>query len=173
MAKIFVIDDDPGIVALLERHLRARGYETASAGDGMTAAQVCAREKPDLVLLDFYIPAADGRIMLDRLRALPGFSAMPVLVITGGVLTDVMALLPDRGLRFLEKPLDLALLDKMVAELLGPKAVRPAPAPAPAAPSLPPIPPLAGRPDAGAPAPLQLGGDDDAPASGETLDLDI
>lgn len=167
MAKIFIVDDDPGCVQLLERFLGKRGYEVASSSNGLTAAQDGAREKPDLILLDFVIPAADGRVLLDRFRAAPETARAPVLVITGAPLADVMARLPDRGLRFIEKPLDLGLLERLVAELLGPLA---APPPAPAAPELPPIPPLAPRPSA--PAPLDLADDAPPPPAGDTLDLD-
>ena len=54
-----VIDDDASVITLLESALGKRGYSVVSASDAFTAAQTCAREKPDLVLLDFVLPAAD------------------------------------------------------------------------------------------------------------------
>jgi two-component system response regulator VicR len=164
-----VIDDDASVITLLESALRKRGYAVVSASDAFTAAQACAREKPDLVLLDFVLPAADGRIMLDRIRALPGLEKVPVLVITGAVLADVMARLPDRGLRFIEKPFDMALLDRLMNELLGARAVSQLPAPDVA--KLPPIPPLP-PPSRLPPPPLQAGDDEPGSGSGEMLDLD-
>jgi DNA-binding response OmpR family regulator len=165
VAKIFIIDDDASVVQILEQFLRKRGYEVGSSTDGMTAAQACAKFMPDLLLLDFIIPAADGRVMLDRVRSSPGLAKVPVLVITGAPLTDVMARLPDRGLRFIEKPFDNVLLEKLINELLGPLAH--AAPPPPAAAPLPP--PGASK---APPPPLSLS-DDDEPASGGTIELDL
>lgn len=159
MSKILIVDDDPACVSHLQRLLVKRGYEVAAAMDGLTAAQVATREKPDLILLDFFIPAADGRVLLDRFRASPATARTPVLVMTGGSMPDVMAALPDRGLKFIEKPFDLPLLERLIAEFLGPMTAPPL-----TPPSLPPLGPPVSLP----PPPS----DDFEPPAGDTLDLD-
>jgi two-component system phosphate regulon response regulator PhoB len=166
MAKILIVDDDPGIVALLEKHLTGRGYAVASVTDAMKVASVCVSAAPDLILLDYVLPGASGRLLLDRIRSLPGLAAVPVVVITAHSLAEVISVLPDRGLRFIEKPFDMLQLDRLLTELLGFRAVPAPPPPGPALPSLPPIPMLAPRPT------LQLGEDEAPGGGGETLDLD-
>lgn len=163
MAKILIVDDDPACVSLLERMLTKLGYETASVTDGLKAAQVAAEEKPDLILLDFIIPAADGRVLLDRLRGAADTARTPVIVITGAPLVDVMARLPDRGLRFIDKPIDQNLLVRLITEALGPLSAPP--------PEPPPLGPPPGSPPP-PPSGLQLSDDDTTTSSGDTLDLD-
>jgi two-component system response regulator MprA len=68
-ARILVVDDDPRIVAAVQRALVYEGWEVQVAGDGPAALR-CARERPpDLVVLDVMLPGLDGREVCRRLRA--------------------------------------------------------------------------------------------------------
>src|SRR5439155_19159735 len=81
--KILVIEDDPVARADLEARLEANGYIVARAADAASALTVVNRERPDLILLDLGLPAGDGYLVLERLRKIEAFAAIPVLVITG------------------------------------------------------------------------------------------
>ncbi len=81
--KILVIEDDPVARADLEARLAANGYTVARAADAASALTVVNRERPDLILLDLGLPAGDGFLVLERLRKIEAFAAIPVLVITG------------------------------------------------------------------------------------------
>ena len=81
--KVLVIEDDPVALADLQARLEANGYVVARAADAASAMTVVNRERPDLILLDLGLPAGDGYLVLERLRKIEAFAAIPVLVITG------------------------------------------------------------------------------------------
>lgn len=80
-SKILVVDDDPGILGMLQLMLRLEGYDAIVCGQPKLVVETMAREKPDLVLLDALMPGLDGIQVLEaiRARALP----TPVLLVTG------------------------------------------------------------------------------------------
>ena len=80
MSRILVVDDEPQIVRALGIHLRARGYEVATASDGAEALQAAAARVPDLVILDLGLPDLDG---VDVITGLRGWSSVPILVLSG------------------------------------------------------------------------------------------
>lgn len=80
MAKhILVVDDEPGICALVERCLSAGGYQVSSARTGAEMRHVLAEAAVDLVVLDLMLPGEGG---LDLLRELRGRTALPVIILT-------------------------------------------------------------------------------------------
>lgn len=138
MAKVLVIDDDPAIVDLLKIQLDALGHSVVVAFDANAAAMIGAKEKPDLITLDFSMPAGDGSKALQRLRLNGVNQRTPVIVITGMAKHDLPPMLQNAfAVKFLQKPIDLGELKKLVDESLGISPAPPpaaAPAPAPAAP---------------------------------------
>jgi two-component system KDP operon response regulator KdpE len=78
--RILVVDDEPRLVRLVREVLQAVGYWVITAGDGKTALEMVALERPDLVLLDVLLPhGMDGYETCRRLRE---FSALPVIMLT-------------------------------------------------------------------------------------------
>ena len=71
MAKILIIEDDPNLRRGMNLRLRANGYETALAEDGVTAVFVARAERPDLALVDIGLPDGDGFSLTQQLRAMP------------------------------------------------------------------------------------------------------
>ena len=80
MSRALVVEDDARIRRTLEVNLRARGYEVDLAGTGEDALQLAARHHPDVVILDFGLPAMDG---LDVVRGLRGWTSVPIVVLSG------------------------------------------------------------------------------------------
>ena len=80
--KILIVDDDTDLRIGINARLRANGYETSFAVDGMTAISVARKECPDLVLLDLGLPGGDGFVVLERMRSHMQLSATPIIVLT-------------------------------------------------------------------------------------------
>ena len=53
-SKILIVDDDPGILAMLQLMLRLEGYDAIVCGEPRLVVDTMASEKPDLVLLDAF-----------------------------------------------------------------------------------------------------------------------
>jgi two-component system response regulator ResD len=77
--KILVIEDEEGIVHLIQLYLKDAGYLVVAAKDGADGLALHARESPDLVLLDIMLPAIDGFEVCRRIRA---WSQTPILMLT-------------------------------------------------------------------------------------------
>ena len=66
--RALVADDEPQICDLLSRFLRRRGYAVVTALTGEAALEEMRRQRPDLVLLDLYLPKLDGLGVLQQVR---------------------------------------------------------------------------------------------------------
>lgn len=77
------MDDDADLRALVERTLRAAGYDTAGAADGSEGIERAVADRPDLVLLDVGLPSLSGWEVCATLRSLAETSAIPVVMLTG------------------------------------------------------------------------------------------
>src|SRR5438105_15875572 len=109
--KILVIEDDPVARADLQARLEANGYIVVRAADAASAMTVVNRERPDLILLDLGLPAGDGYLVLERLRKIEAFAAIPVLVVTGRSDADTRKRVEAMGVApVLSKPVDTEVL---------------------------------------------------------------
>ncbi len=77
--KILVIEDDEGIIHLINLYLKDAGYTMLIARDGADGLALHARENPDLILLDIMLPTIDGFEICRRIRA---WSQTPILMLT-------------------------------------------------------------------------------------------
>ena len=65
---LLIVEDDPPVRRMLERSLRAEGFEVRSAADGGAALVAAEQVTPDLVVLDVAMPGLDGFEVCKRLR---------------------------------------------------------------------------------------------------------
>ncbi|MEU6001336.1 response regulator transcription factor [Streptomyces sp. NPDC047197] len=79
MTRVLVVEDDSRLARALVINLRARAYAVDAAPDGATALRIAAARRPDVVVLDLGLLDMDG---VDVLRALRGWTRVPVLVLT-------------------------------------------------------------------------------------------
>ena len=77
--KILIIEDEEGIIHLLNLYLKDAGYDVVVARDGADGLALHARERPDLVILDIMLPALDGFEVCRRVRV---WSKTPILMLT-------------------------------------------------------------------------------------------
>ena len=66
--RVLVIEDEPDVSALLERHFREHGCPVAVAYSGETGLQLAFADPPDIAVVDVLLPGIDGREVLQRLR---------------------------------------------------------------------------------------------------------
>lgn len=79
---VLVIEDSPELKDLLRERLEAEGYRCLVATDGASGVEIIRRAHPDAVLLDINLPVMNGLDVCRRLRALPEFSRLPIIMVT-------------------------------------------------------------------------------------------
>jgi CheY-like chemotaxis protein len=83
MAKVLVVDDDPGIVSLLRRIIAKRGYEIFTAGDGTDGLALAREHQPDMIFTDIKMPDLGGEELTRLLRDDPAFNDVPIVILSG------------------------------------------------------------------------------------------
>jgi len=115
-AKVLVIDDDPDVRQFIVATLEEQGYRVREAPDGAHGLKEAAREKPDLVILDFIMPGLSGAEVANRL--LSKRSDQAILFVSGYSETEaVRRVAPNAPL--LSKPFRAEALDKAVRGALA------------------------------------------------------
>ncbi|MBF0239082.1 MAG: SpoIIE family protein phosphatase [SAR324 cluster bacterium] len=79
---ILMVDDEPVNLHVLRNHLKSRGYNTISAGDGLSALEKIKISKPDLVLLDVMMPKMGGYEVCQNIREIYNEISLPVIMLT-------------------------------------------------------------------------------------------
>lgn len=80
--RILVVDDEPNIVTALEFLLGSSGYEVQVARTGQEALNALAAPPPDLVLLDVMLPVVSGYDVCRRMRAVPAWRGVKIIMLT-------------------------------------------------------------------------------------------
>ena len=134
MATILVVDDELGIRALLSEILSDEGHTIELAENATQARAARERMRPDLVLLDIWMPDVDGVTLLKEWGS-AGLLTMPVIMMSGhGTIDTAVEATKFGAIAFLEKPITLQKLLRAVEQALVKTAP---PRPAPAAPGMP------------------------------------
>ena len=76
---ILIVDDEPNIVELARLYLERDGFRVAAVGDGRSALERVAKDRPALVVLDLMLPEIDGYEVCRRVRA---DSEVPIIMLT-------------------------------------------------------------------------------------------
>jgi DNA-binding NtrC family response regulator len=124
MANILVVDDELGIRDLLCEILFDEGHQVELAENAAKAREVRLRMRPDLVLLDIWMPDTDGVSLLKE-WATAGLLNMPVIMMSGHATIDTAVEAIKIGAQaFLEKPITLQKLLKAVEQSLAREMVK-------------------------------------------------
>ncbi|MCU7879906.1 MAG: sigma-54 dependent transcriptional regulator [Candidatus Thiodiazotropha sp. (ex Lucinoma aequizonata)] len=109
-AYILVVDDEPDIRNLVKEILQDESYEVAIAEDGKSARQALRDRKPELILLDIWMPDVDGITLLKEWGEDEGLPC-PVIMMSGhGTVETAVEATRLGAYDFLEKPLSLTKL---------------------------------------------------------------
>lgn len=115
--RVLVVDDDPDVLASLERGLRLSGFQVATAVDGAEALRSATETRPDAIVLDINMPVLDGVSVVTALRAMD--NDVPVCVLSArSSVDDRVAGLEAGADDYLVKPFVLAELVARVKALL-------------------------------------------------------
>jgi DNA-binding response OmpR family regulator len=82
MKKIFLIEDDTDLFALLKYNLEKEGFAMAGSQTGKGALDLCRQVRPDLILLDIMLPDYDGLEICKAVRKDPDLLSTPIIFLT-------------------------------------------------------------------------------------------
>jgi diguanylate cyclase (GGDEF)-like protein len=87
-ARVLVVDDEPDVLEAVTRVLHQEGYEVTPARTAGEALEQIASSPPDALVIDILLPDGTGYALVEKVRALPGGDAPPILMIS--ILTGLL-----------------------------------------------------------------------------------
>jgi putative two-component system response regulator len=107
-ARIYIVDDEPVNVRLLERILKNSGYTNLTCfGDGRQLLAHCETQLPDLIMLDLMMPGFSGYQVMEQTGTLPDGKHLPILVLTADSTPSARERALSGGAKdFVTKPFD-------------------------------------------------------------------
>jgi len=115
--KILVVDDEERVVQSIAGVLEDEGFQVASAKSGEEAIGIFQQEKPDVALVDIWMPGMDGMEVLKRLKGIS--PDCQVIMISGhATISTAMTAVKLGAFDFIEKPLSLDLLLQTIRRAL-------------------------------------------------------
>ncbi len=104
---VLVVDDYDEIRTLLRMTLELRGCRVIEATDGLEAVTVALRERPDLILMDVWLPHQTGAQAVMQIREQPEMRYVPIIALTAYDSLDLHIKAIQAGCdQYLTKPLD-------------------------------------------------------------------
>ncbi|MFC1621692.1 PleD family two-component system response regulator [Candidatus Omnitrophota bacterium] len=83
--KVLLVDDEKDLIELTKRHLEFRGFETVCAYDGLDALDKIKKAKPDVVLLDLFMPIMHGYEVCRKIKENKTTKDIPVILFSAGL----------------------------------------------------------------------------------------
>ena len=117
MASILVVDDEFGIAELFSAILTDEGHRVVTATNGRHGLEVLARERPDLIYLDFMMPVMNGAAMMNEIAADPNLHRIPV-VLMSSMPESTVAERCSGYASFIRKPFKVAQIITLTKRLL-------------------------------------------------------
>jgi CheY-like chemotaxis protein len=118
LARILLVEDDPGLRDTLAEVLVERGYEVTCAPDGRAAlAELDEQPPPSVILLDLAMPVMDGWTFRAEQRRDPRYASIPTIVLSASLGVDPRAVDGLDAAATLAKPFDLDRLLEAVARV--------------------------------------------------------
>lgn len=119
--KVLIVDDDPDFNAVVRAFLEARGgFDVECAESGFSAGLTVARFRPQVILMDIWMPDMDGVEVLRMLQGDPEMREIPVIACTS--VRDAHTeerVRRERFVGYVEKPLDLSRLVAVISDAIA------------------------------------------------------
>jgi two-component system, cell cycle response regulator DivK len=120
MKSILIVEDNEKNMKLARDILRAKGYATLEAVNGLDGVKLALQHKPDLVLMDIQLPDINGIEAFERIRAHADTEKIPVVAFTASVTVNDRSRIGDAGFDgFLSKPINLKEFVETIKRVLG------------------------------------------------------
>jgi CheY-like chemotaxis protein len=97
LSKVLIVDDSVSVRKALERLLAPRDFDVTSASSAEHALELIATTVPDLIIADVVMPGMTGFELCQRLKAMPSYKQIPVILISGIVDSAVQSQAKDSG----------------------------------------------------------------------------
>mgnify|MGYP001813845804 FL=1 len=113
---VLIVEDETGLLEILELNFRSAGYTVSTAADGVTAWQRYEQQRPDLLVLDLNLPKISGFRLLELVRS---ESELPVLILTAYDFAEAEEVAQHRPDAYIKKPFDVQELVHTADRLIG------------------------------------------------------
>jgi CheY-like chemotaxis protein len=114
--RVLVVEDEPAVRALLSMALEAESYQVETAEDGEEALAKVQVQKPDVILLDLFLPKMDGSEVIEALRADP--TTRDVKIISMSAVYGLLSAMKHPVQGYVPKPFDTDVLLSILEEVL-------------------------------------------------------
>ena len=116
--KVAIFDDDHDILELCSFILQQKGFEVLTRPDCRDLLETVTDFKPDVILMDNWIPEAGGIDATQRLKAEPTLRQIPIIYFSAN--NDIKSLAAKAGAdKFLAKPFDIDALENLVTDTVN------------------------------------------------------
>jgi DNA-binding response OmpR family regulator len=115
--QVLIVEDEEGLLEILEINFRSAGYLTLTAASGVEGWRKFEREKPDLLVLDLNLPEISGFRLLELVRS---ESQVPVIILTAYDFAEAEEVARHRPDAFVKKPFDVKELLQISDRLARP-----------------------------------------------------
>jgi len=117
---VLVVEDNERNRKLVRTILEFRGYDVVECDDGEPSLELARTHRPALVLMDIQLPRMNGVEALQRLRADPDTSAIPVIAVTASVTPSERERVVCAGFNgYISKPIDVSTFGPLVDKAMG------------------------------------------------------
>ena len=112
---ILYVEDNPDNRLLIQRILRAEGYQVLFAENAEQALNSAEKDAIDLILMDINLPDVDGYTLTNAIRKLPQLQSVPILALTANVMKGDRERSLEAGCDgYIQKPVDVDALPRQI-----------------------------------------------------------
>ncbi|NMF60807.1 hybrid sensor histidine kinase/response regulator [Pseudanabaena yagii] len=116
---VLVVDDEPNNFDVIETFLSEQDYQLYYASSGDSALSILETVKPDLILLDVMMPGIDGMEVCQRIKAMPEWESVPIIMVTALTSKEDLARCLNAGADdFIGKPVNSTELRARVNSMM-------------------------------------------------------